>query len=70
MGEIKRVLQSNENVNLKDEMDLPMIHVGVRVHGVCGMVAMRKHGFKLFTFRGAKGSIIRIRNKEEEDAVD
>ena len=34
MGEVKRVLQSNENVNLQDGMQVNLVHVGMPQGGV------------------------------------
>ena len=46
MGEVQRVLQSNENVNLEDGMHIHLVHVGMPQGGVA--VRKRKHyGFKL-----------------------
>ena len=45
MSEVQRVLQSNENVNLKDGMSVHLIHLGMPQGGVA--TRKRKHfGFK------------------------
>ena len=63
MGEVQRVLQSNENVNLQDGMQVHLIHVGMPQGGVASR--KRKHyGFKLSKFLDTKKSVIRIRNKD------
>ena len=63
MGEVQRVLQSNENVNLEDGMHFHLVHVGMPQGGVA--VPKRKHyGFKLSKFLDAKRCVIRIRNKD------
>ena len=49
MGEVQRVLQSNENVNLQDGMQVHLVHVGMPQGGVASR--KRKHyGFKLSKF--------------------
>ena len=46
MGEVQRVLQSNENVSLEDGMHIHLVHVGMPQGGV--VVRKREHyGFKL-----------------------
>ena len=46
MGEVQRVLQSNENVNLKDGMSVHLVHVRMPQGGVA--TRKRKHfGFKV-----------------------
>ena len=63
MGEVQRVLQSNENVNLQDGMQVHLVHVGMPQGGVASR--KRKHyGFKLSKFLDTKKSVIRIRNKD------
>ena len=63
MGEVQRVLQSNENVNLKDGMSVHLFHVGMPQGGVA--TRKRKHfGFKLSKFLDSKRCVIRIRNKD------
>jgi len=62
MGEVQRVLQSNENVNLEDGMQVHLVHVGMPHGGVA--VHKRKHGFKLSKFLDTKHCVIRIRNKD------
>ena len=63
MGEVQRVLQSNENVNLQDGMQVSLVHVGMPQGGVASR--KRKHyGFKLSKFLDIKKSVIRIRNND------
>lgn len=63
MGEVQRVLQSNENVNLEDGMQVHLVHVGMPHGGAA--VRRRKHcGFKLSKFLDTKRCVIRIRNKD------
>jgi len=63
MGEVHRVLQSNENVNLQDGMQVHLVHVGMPQGGVASR--KRKHyEFKLSKFLDTKKSVIRIRNND------
>ncbi|KAL9977099.1 hypothetical protein ACROYT_G014470 [Oculina patagonica] len=63
MGEVQRVLQSNEKVNLKDGMHVHLVHVGMPQGGIA--TRKRKHyGFNLSKFLDAKKCVIRIRNKD------
>ena len=63
MGEVQRVLQSNENVSLQDGMQVHLVHVGMPQGGVASR--KRKHyGFKLSKFLDTKKSVIRVRNKD------
>ena len=63
MGEVQRVLQSNENVKLEDGIQVHLVHVGMPQGGVA--VRKRKHyGFKLSKFLDTKQCVIRIRNKD------
>jgi len=63
MGEVQRGLQSNENVNLKDGMQVHLVDVGMPQGGVASR--KRKHyGFKLSKFLDTKKSVIRIRNND------
>ena len=63
MGEVQRVLQSNENVNLQDGMQVHLVHVGMPQGGVSSR--KRKHyGFQLSNFLDTKQCVIRIRNKD------
>lgn len=63
MGEVQRVLQSNENVNLQDGMQVQLVHIGMSHGGVASR--KRKHyGFKLTKFLDTKKSVIRIRNND------
>ena len=58
MGEVQRVLQSNEQVSLQDGMQ---VHVGMPQGGVASR--KRKHyGFKLSKFLDSKKSVLRIQN--------
>ena len=53
MGEVQRVLQSNENVNLQDGMQVHLVHVGMPQGGVASR--KKKHyGFKLSKFLDTK----------------
>ena len=57
MGEVHRVLQSNENVNLQDGMQVHLVHVGMPQSGVASR--KRKHyGFKLSQFLDTEKSVI------------
>ena len=63
MGEVQRVLQSSENVNLQDGMQVHLVRVGMPQRGVARR--KRKHyGFKLSTFLDTKKSVTRVRNKD------
>ena len=63
MGKVQRVLQSQENVNLQDGMQVHVVHVAVPQGGVA--TRKRKHyGFKLSKFLDSKRCVIRIRNKD------
>ena len=63
MGEVQRVLQSNENVNLQDGMQVHLVHVGMPQGGVSSR--KRKHyGFQLSKFLDTKQCVLRIRNKD------
>ena len=64
MGEVQRVLQSNEDVNVEDGMHVHLVHVGMP-HGGKGSRRKRKnYGFQLDKSLGAKQSVIRIANKD------
>ena len=53
MGEVQRVLQSNENVSLQDGMQVHLVHVGMPQGGFASR--KRKHyGFKLSKFLDTK----------------
>ena len=52
MGEVQRVLQLNENVNLQDGMQVHLVYVGMPQGGVA--FRKRKHGFKLSKFLDTK----------------
>lgn len=63
MGEVQRVLQSNEDVNLEVGMNVHLVHVGMPQ----GRVASRKrkhYGFKLSKFLDSKHCVVRIKNKD------
>ena len=63
MGEVQRVLQSNEQVSLQDGMQTHVVHVGMPQGGVASR--KRKHyGFKLSKFLDSKKSVLRIQNKD------
>ena len=63
MGEVQRVLQSNEKVKLTDGMHVHLVHVGMPQGGVA--TRKRKHyGFNLSKYLDSKHCIIRIRNKD------
>ena len=63
MGEVQRVLQSNEQVSLQDGVQVHVVHVGMPQGGVASR--KRKHyGFKLSKFLGSKRSVPRIKNKD------
>ena len=63
MGEVQHALQSNENINLQDGMQVHLVHVGMPQGGVASR--KRKHyGFKLPKFLGTKKSVIRIQNND------
>ena len=63
MGEVQRVVQSHENVNLEDGMHIHLVHVGMPQGGVA--VRKNKHyGFKLSKFLDMKKCVIRVRNKD------
>ena len=63
LGEVQRVLQSNEQVNLRDGMQVHVVHVGMPQGGVASR--KRKHyGFKLSKFLDCKHSVLRIKNKD------
>ena len=62
-GRVQRVLQSNERVNLKDGMQVYLVHVGM----LQGGVATRKRkqcGFNLSKYLDSRHCIIPIRNKD------
>ena len=60
MGEVQRVLQSNEEVDLQGANQ---VHVGMRQGGVASR--KRKHyGFKLAKFLDSKKSVLRIQFKD------
>ena len=62
MGEVQRVLQSNENVNLQDGMQVDLVHVGMPQVRVSSR--KRKHyAIQLSKFLDTKQCVIRIRNK-------
>ena len=57
MGEVQRVVQSNENVSIQDGMQVHLVHVGMPQGGVASR--KRKHyGFKLSKFLDTKKSVI------------
>ena len=63
IGEVQRVLQSNENVNLQDGMQFHLVHVDMPQGGAA--VRKRKHcGVKLSKFLDTKQYVIRIRNRD------
>ena len=63
LDEVQRVLQSNEQVNLQDGMQVHVVHVGMPQGGVAS--CKRKHyGFKLSKFLDSKHSVLRIKNKD------
>ena len=63
MDEVQRVLQSNEQVNLQDVMQVHVVHVGMPQGGIASH--KRKHyGFKLSNFLDSKKSVLRIQNKD------
>ena len=62
MGEVQRVLQSNEQVSLQDGMQVHVVHVGMPQGGVAS--GKRKHGFKLSKFLNSKKSVLRIQIKD------
>ena len=63
MGEVQRVLQSNEQVSLQSGMQVHVVHVGMPQGGVASR--KRKHyGFKLSKFLDSKKSVLRIQNKD------
>ena len=63
MGEVQRVLQSNEQVSLQSGMQVHVVHVGMPQGGVASR--KRKHyGFKLAKFLDNKKSVLRIQNKD------
>ena len=63
MGEVQRVLQSNEDVNLEAGMNVHLVHVGMPLGGVASH--KRKHyGFKLSKFLDSKQCVLRIKNKD------
>ena len=63
MGEVQRVLKSNEQVSLQEGMQVHLVHVGMPQGGVASR--KRKHyGFKLSKFLDNKHSVLRIKNKD------
>ena len=63
MGEVQQVLQSNENVNLKDGMSVHLVYVGMPQGGVA--TRKRKNfAFKLSKLLDSKRCVIRINNKD------
>lgn len=63
MGEVQRVLQSNEDVNLDAGMYVHLVHVDMPQGG--SAVRKRKHyGFKLSKFLDSKQCVLRIKNKD------
>ena len=63
MGEVQRVIQSNEQVSLQDGMQVHLVHVGMPQGGVASR--RRKHyGFKLSKLLDSKRSVLRIKNKD------
>ena len=63
MGEVQRVLQSNEQVSLQDRMRAHVVHVAMPQGGVASR--KRKHyGFKIAKFLDSKKSVLRIQNKD------
>ena len=63
LGEVQRVLQSNEQVNLQDGMRVHVVHVGMPQGGVAS--CKRKHyGFKLSKFLDSKQCVLCIKNKD------
>ena len=62
LGEVQHVLQSNEQVNLQDGMQVHVVHVGMPQGGVA--LRKRKHyGFKLSKFLDNKQCVLRIKNR-------
>ena len=53
MGEVQRVLQSNENVSLQDGMQVHLVHVGMPRGGVASR-KRKPYGFKLSKFLNTK----------------
>ena len=63
MAEVQRVLQSNEQVNLEDGMQVHVVHVGMPQRGTTSR--KRKHyGFKLSKFLDNKQCVLGIKNKD------
>ena len=61
MDEVQRVLQSNEQVNLQDRMQVHVVHEGMPQGGVASR--KRKHYvFKLSKFLDSKKSVLRIQS--------
>ena len=62
LGEVQHVLQSNEQVNLQDGMQVHVVHLGMPQGGVA--LRKRKHyGFKLSKFLDGKQCVLRIKPK-------
>ena len=63
MGDVHRVLQSNENVNLQDRIHIHLVHVDMPRGGV--VPRKRKYYvFKLSKFLDTKKCVLRIQNKD------
>ena len=63
MGEVQRVLQSNEQVSLQSGMQVHVVHVGMPQGGVASR-KRKHHGFKLAKFLDNKKSVLHIQNKD------
>ena len=63
MGEVQRVLQSNEQVSLQEGMQVHLVHVGMPQGGVASR-KRKRYGFKLSKFLDSKHSVLRIKNKD------
>ena len=62
-GEVQRVLQSNEQINLQDGLQVHLVHVDMPQGGVSSR--KRKHyGFQLSKFLDSKHFVLRIKNKD------
>ena len=56
MGEVQRMLQSNENINLEDGVQVHLIHIGM-LHGGAAVYKSKHYGFKLSKFLDTKQCI-------------
>ena len=63
LGEVQRVLQSNEQVNLQDGMQVHVVHVGMPQGGVASC-KRKQYGFKLSKFLDIKQCVLRIKKKD------